>query len=279
MPNKGRISGYISITAGGVLCLAGIGFIGVYVYSVIQALDTADRSVIYWYLVFVFTGLTLIGFGIYFIIIGYRAMKDSRAAELARNSLMVLGAVITFLFITGIYNQLRTNEWQMQHTELEKAGKKLEQGMHKITRLNIEQSDENGFRYSYDLTGNIEGHYTLATRIYNRQADFFTRSEMVTLSPGTKNITGRISFERMFEKCFDEYANRNIYVCIDNSGAESIFTLEVNVTLTRTGQKNVNALKEVPNIRLESSRELDIRIDTFTRNQRVIVKKFSPFSP
>jgi len=278
MPKKGRITGYISIAAGGILCLAGLASIGIYVYAVIQALDTADRSVIYWYLVFVFTGLTLIGIGIYFIIIGYRAKKNPPAADLAKNSLMVLGAVITFLFITGIYNELRTNEWRKLHNELEKSGKELEQNMHKISRLNIEKYDENGFMYSLNLTGNIEGRYTLATKIYNRQADFLTRSERIDLSPGTKNITRHISFERMFEKCFEEYVNRNIYVCVDNSGAESIFTLEVVVTLIRTDREDVGALEDIPNIRLNSSRETFIRIDTFTRKQHVEVNEFSPLS-
>ena len=101
-------------------------------------------------------------------------------------------------------------------------------------------------------------------------------AEEIELDNSKTKLIRHVSFEQLFQKCFDEFQESNIYVCIDNTGAKSFFTLESQLTLIKDKQKKINNIKN--NVSLRSAEKTEFTMDTFTENMKVKVNDFQPIN-
>lgn len=115
MPDSRKFIAISSIIVGMLLSLLGIVSVGIYIYSVVDVLDKADQSVIFWHLGFALMGIQLAALGIYFIWIGYKSRKKENYVRLAKYSLGVLGAIIVVLILAGTFS-----EWSADKTRSER---------------------------------------------------------------------------------------------------------------------------------------------------------------
>lgn len=274
MPDSQKFITAVSIMVGVVLCLLGIASIGLYVYSVIDALDQADQSVIFWYLVFVLIGITLVGLGIYFIRIGNRSSKEESYTRSAKYSLAGLVAITILLILSGMFSEWSADKARSERIKQEEIHRSLSAGMHHIEGVEIDGSDQRGFSFSVHISEGVEGRYRLKTSIYDGQTLFLEEAEEMVLDGTEMKIEGDISFEQLFQKCFDEFRAANIYVCIDNTGATSFLTLESQLILIEDRPKtNTHILN---NASLGSLGKTKFSIDTFTKDMEVKVTDFQP---
>lgn len=265
-----------SVIAGAILTLLGLGSIGVYVYSVIQVMDQADRSIIFWYFILVIIGFFLIGVGIYFVIIGFRAYRGKKSdARLVTYSLGVLGTVLIVLILAGLYNEKITEQQRAERLEQDQIIEHLQAEMHRIEQVKIEQFNENSFTFRISVSEGLEGDYVLHLKIYNSQAAFLEESKEITIDSGSTQIKRQVSFEQLFSKCADEYSDSNIYVCIENTGAKSFFTIESELTLIKDKENTISEIDDLAAI-LKSLGETEFALDTFTKNRTVQVNNFQP---
>lgn len=275
MPDFRKFIAVCSIIAGVLLFLLGITSIGFYIYSVIDVLDKADQSVIFWHLVFVFMGIALVGTGSYFIWIGYKSHKgEEKYKELAKYSLGGLGAVLIVLILSGIFSEWSADKKRFERIKEEEMQKSLAAEMHHIDRIEIDEFNQTGFSFSVHISDGMEGSYRLSTSIYNRQAVFLEKTEEVSLTSSKTRITRFISFNQLFQKCFDEFQGSNIYVCIEYTGAKSFFTLESQLILIKDKEQKITKLRD--KIELTSAGKTEFSMDTFTKNQEVEVNSFQP---
>lgn len=274
MPNSQKFIAFVSTVVGVVLCLLGLSSIGFYIYSVIGALDQADQSVIFWYLIFVLIGITLAGSGIYFIWLGYKTSKEERYTRSAKYSLGGLAAIITVINLSGAFNEWSADKARPERIELEDVQDSLSAGMHHIQRIELDGSDRSGFQFTIYISEGAEGRYRLKTSIYDDKALFLEKADQIELDRSETQISHFVGYEQLFQKCFDEFRGKNIYVCIDNTGATSFLTLESRLILIEDKQKtNTNLLD---NGNLTSASKTDFSIDTFTKDDQVKVTHFQP---
>ena len=107
MSNKQKLIPALSFLSGFILALIGVLGVGFYLYSGISALDQPDKSVIFWYLPFLFFGIMLVGGGVYFFIIGNRSRKGNESDyRLAKNSVIILTVLIIVVIVFGIINSI-----------------------------------------------------------------------------------------------------------------------------------------------------------------------------
>jgi hypothetical protein len=107
MINKQKLIPMLSFLSGIILSLIGLLGIGFYLYSGITALDQPDKSVLFWFLPFLFFGIILVGGGVYFFIIGIRSCKGSESDYLlAKNSVIILFILLVITIAIGIINSI-----------------------------------------------------------------------------------------------------------------------------------------------------------------------------
>lgn len=274
MPESRTFVAAGSIIAGIVLFLLGIASIGFYIYSVVDVLDKADQSVIFWYLVLVFIGITMVSAGTYFIWIGYKSRKEEKYAGLAKYSLGGLGAVLVILILAGIFSEWSADKTRSEIIKQEEIQKSLAAGMHHIERIEIDKFDQTGFSFSVHISEGEEGIYRFKTSIANKQAVFLEKTEEVSLDSSKTRITRYISFKQLFQKCFDEFRGSNIYICIENTGSKSFFTLESQLILITDDQQTITDIRD--KVTLTSDGKTEFSMDTFTKNMEVKVNDFQP---
>jgi hypothetical protein len=245
-----------------------------YVYSVIDALDQADQSVIFWYLVFVLIGITLVGLGIYFIWIGYRSSKEESYTRSAKYSLVGLGAITILLILSGTFSEWSADKARLERIKQEEVQRSLSAGMHHIERVEIDEFDQRGFSFSVHISEGVEGSYRLKTSIYEGQTLFLEQTKQIGLDSSKTKIEYYVNFEQLFQKCFGEFRGGNIYVCTDNTGATSFLTLESQLILNEDQpQANTNIMNHES---LTSTGKTKFSIDTFTKDMEVKVTDFQP---
>lgn len=263
-----------SIIAGVLLFLVGITSIGFYIYSVIDVLNKADRSIIFWHLIFVSMGITLVVLGIYFIWLGYTSSKKKNYVGLAKFSLGGIGAIIVVFALSGIFSEWSADKTRSERIKQEEVQKSLAAEMHLIERIEIDEFDQTGFSFSVHISEGLKGSYQLKTSIDNRQTTFLEETEEVNLESTKTRFVRYVSFEQLFQKCFDEFLGSNIYVCIENAGTKSFFTLASQLTLIKDEQQIITNLKN--NVSLTSVGKTKFSMDTFTKNGDVKVNNFQP---
>jgi len=274
MPYSKKFIAISSTIVGVVLFLLGIANIGFYVYSVVDAQDKADQSVIFWYLFFVFMGITLVCAGIYFIWIGYKSRKEENYAELVKYLLSGLAAVLVVMILAGTFSEWSAAKKRSKRIEQEEVRNSLAAEMHHIDRIEINKFDQTGFSFSVHISEGLEGSYRLKTSIDNKQAVFLEEAEEVSLDNSKTRITRHISFEQLFQKCFDEFQGSNIYVCIENTGAKSLFTLKLQLILIEDKEQIITKIRD--EVMLTSTGKTEFSMDTFTKNRQVKVNDFQP---
>ena len=263
-----------SITAGVLLFLLGIASIGFYIYSVVDALEKADQSVIFWYLIFVLMGITLVAAGIYLIWIGYKSSKEENYAGLTKYSLVVLGAIIVVLILSGTFSEWSADKARSERIKQEEVQKSLEAEMHHIELIEIDEFDLTGFSFAVHISEGTGGSYHLKTSIDDGQAVFLEETEEIELDSSKKKVIRYVSFEQLFQKCFDEFQGSNIYVCIENTGAKSFFRLESQLILIKDKQQTITNIRN--NVSLTSAGKTEFSLDTFTKDMEVKVDDFRP---
>lgn len=276
MPDSRKYIAACSIIAGILLFLLGITSIGFYIYSVIDVLgNKADQSVIFWHLVFVLVGISLAGTGSYFIWIGYKSFKkEDKYVKVVKHSLGGLGALLIVLILSGIFSKWSADKNRSERIKKEEIQNSLATEMHHIDRIEIDRFNQTGFNFSIHISGGMEGHYRLNTSISNRQAVFLEETEEVNINSSKTSITRRISFDQLFQKCFDEFRGSNIHLCIENTGAKSFFTLESRLILIKDKDQRITNVRD--GIELVSAGETEFSMDTFTKNGAVQVNSFQP---
>ena len=70
-----RILGWTLCIAGGLLALAGTWGIGAYAWGVIGVLDQPDQSWVFWGLIFLLGGITVLGAGVGAIVLGRAVLR------------------------------------------------------------------------------------------------------------------------------------------------------------------------------------------------------------
>ena len=274
MPASRKFIAISSVTVGVLLVLLGITSIGFYIYSVIDVLNKADKSIIFWYLVFVLIGITLVPAGIYFIWIGYKSSKEENYTGLAKYSLGGLGAIILVVILSVTFREWSADKTRAERIKQEEVQKSLAAGMHHIERIEIDEFDQTGFSFSVHISEGEEGIYQLKTSIDDGQAVFLEEAEDIELDRSKTKATRYVSFEQLFQKCFDEFHESNIYVCIENTGAKSFFTLESQLILIKDKQQKITHIKN--NVSMTSVGKTEFAMDTFTENMKVKVNDFQP---
>lgn len=263
-----------SIIVGVIMLLLGLASNIFYIYSVIHVLDTPDQSIIFWYLVFVFIGIALITVGIYFIWIGYKSNKEEIYIGLAKYIFGGFGAIIVILILLISFREWTSRKTSTQKINQEYVKKSLAAKMYIIERIEIDEFDQTGFSFSVHIAEGEEGSYWLRTSIDDGQAVFLEKVEEVELNNSESVISRSVSFEQLFQKCFNEFRESNIYVCIENTGATSFFTLESQLILIRDKQQKITNTKNKEG--LISVGKTKFTMDTFTENMEVKVTRFQP---
>lgn len=274
MPDSRKFLTAISIFVGIVLLLLGVASIGFYIYSVVDALDKVDQSVIFWYLVFVLIGFKLVAGGIYLIWTGYKSRKEENYAVLAKYSLGVLGTIIIVMMLFGTFSEWSADKTLSDRVMQEEVQKSLAAEMHQIERIVIDEFDQSGFSFAVHISEGAKSNYRLETSIGDDQAVFLEEAEEIQLDSSKTKVIRYVSFEQLFQKCFDEFQGSNIYVCIENTGAKSFFTLESQLILTKDKQQKITNISN--NVSLTSAGKTEFSLDTFTENMEVKVNDFQP---
>ncbi|PWN07334.1 hypothetical protein DDZ15_03450 [Rhodohalobacter mucosus] len=246
----------------------GIASIGYYIYSVIDALDKADQSVIYWYLIFVFIGIPLVASGIYFILIGYKSSKEKNYTVIATYSLGALGVFIIFLILSGIISEWSADNTGSERSNQEELQKSPAAGMHHIEHIEINEFDQNGFSFTVHFSEGTGGSYRLEISINEGKTVFLEEAEEIELAGFKTEVTRYVSFDKLFQKCFDEFQSSNVYVCTENTGATSFFTLESQLFPIRENQQSINTMST------GSAEKTKFSLDTFTKEMEVRVNHF-----
>ncbi len=142
----------ISIISGTLIILGGLSLIGFYIYAVVHSLDQPDKSLIFWYLPFVFFGLLLNATGAYFIAIGKKARTEPDFFRLSRNSLIVLGGVI---IMTSVFIRIGENRADQTRNELQ-VQHQIRSDLHTLDEVRFENLTTNGFTlYIYKSIGKL----------------------------------------------------------------------------------------------------------------------------
>lgn len=265
-----------SIIAGVLLFSLGIASIGFYTYSVIDALDKADQSVIFWHLIFVFIGIALVILGIYFMSIGYKSSKEGNYTGLAKYSLGILGITSIVIIFSGIYTEWSADKTRSERIKKEEVQNSLATKMHQIEQIKIDKFDQTGFSFSVDISEGVEGSYRLITSIEDGQAIFLEEAEEIELDSSKTKVIRTVNFKQLFQKCFDEFLESNIYGCIENTGAKTFFTLESQLILIKDQQQPIAKISN--NTELMSSEKIEFAMETFTKGMEVKVNDFQPIN-
>lgn len=269
-----KFTAITSIVAGVLLFVLGIASIVFYIYSVVDAPDKANQSVIFWYFVFVLIGITLVAAGFYLIWIGYKSRKDDNYAALAKYSLGLIGAIIIVLILTGTFREWSVDKTRSEIINQEEVLKSLTAEMHHIEQIKIDEFDQTGFSFEVHISEGAEGSYRLETSIDDGQAIFLENTEEIKLESSKTKIIRYVPFDELFQKCFDEFMKSNMYVCIENTGARTFFTLESQLILIKNKQQTINNIRN--NESLTSAGKTEFSLDTFTKGKEVKVSDFRP---
>lgn len=276
MSRSRQIISISCIITGVLLVIAGLICIGVYVVTVSDVWSEPDRSPIFWYLVFVFAGLILIATGTFFIITGIRAYRDEESElRKAGYALGIFGTFLLLLITSAIYSEWsadrRRSEMQQHRDRLSKLGST----MHTISNVEISDFNDRSFSFRIATSGKIRGTYSLRTKISSSQADFIESVEEITLDPGNTELTRHVTFERLFRKCFSEFRGKGMYECIENTEAQSFFTIELELAVVKSRGEPVTDSVYDDTV-LKSTGKAEFRTDTYAQNQTVTVKNFRP---
>lgn len=261
-----------AVISGVILIFLGTTSIGFYLYSVMDVLDNADHSAIFWYLIFVLIGIILAGLGIYFIRIGYMSYKDKNYTGLTAYSLVGLAAIIITLIFTGTIREWSADKMRSERLEQEDIHSSIAADRHHIEQVVIDAFDETGFRYSVHISEGAEGRYQLITTVADAQATFLKESEEIGLDSSGKKVIRYVSFEELFERCFGEFQESDMYACIENTGATTFFTLEAQLIPIKAQQQTMINIRN--DNRLVSAGKAEFSLDTFTENMKVKIHSF-----
>ena len=144
----------------------------------------------------------------------------------------------------------------------------------RIKRIEIDEFDHTGFSFSVHISEGAEGSYRLKTSIDDGQAVFLEEAEEIELDSSKTKIIRYVSFEQLFQKCFDEFQGSTVYPCIENTGAKSFFTLESQLIPIKDKPQTISNIRN--NVSLTSAGKTEFSVDTFTKDMKVKVNDFRP---
>ncbi|MDX1670980.1 MAG: hypothetical protein R3211_01460 [Balneolaceae bacterium] len=267
----------VSIVLGVLLTAAGVAAIGFYIFSVVTVMDEPDRSLIFWYSVFLYFGLIISSLGAYFIVVGWKATKGSkRAALLTQRSVLLFTIIVALLVIRYLWQGFEMKNEQAAYQAKMENFRALERRIHKIEQIEITDFGSNGFNLRLSTSGSLFGRYRIILRVRNTQALFLEKEQTLQLLDSRVKNTMEVSFEQLFQKCFDEFRNSNIYVCIPGAGtANTRFTVEARLfpteaTLPDSTSGFIRAEE------LFTTSETGFSVDTVGEPDRIVVEQFRP---
>lgn len=265
-----KISRFIptmSIFSGILIILGGLSLIGFYIYAAFQSLDQSDKSLIFWYLPFVFFGLLLNAAGAYFIAIGKKARTEPDFFRLSRNSLIILGGVIILTLAYILIGENRAdqtrNELQLQH--------QIRSDLHTIDEVRFENLTTNGFTLYISASGNLVGEYQIGINIFDSRDQLYQYADSFLLTTNESETEIGFLFDEIFHTCKNSNQPNLSYFCVDNAGTNN---LELNISITLKPYK-IEGI-ELPAGGVESSWSTSLLLDTFTRSGIVEVESVMP---
>jgi hypothetical protein len=258
---KNNLTSISAIIAGLLLVLTGIVAIGFYILTVIESLDQADKSGIFWLLPFAFIGIFLLLLGIYFLTIGVKSINNQEYQRTAFVSVTTLG-ICLLLLLTGLYVSEYSADKVREEMMKEEA---MLNELQRLTSLSILEANTEGLTVSVATHGSHSGNYTLHLRVFNSQANFWESFSTIELNLNENEIVRHISFNEIFSKCSGEFRNSgSVYVCVNNTGTNNRgFTLSAKLSSTEFNDSEL----------ADSFGETSFYLDTFTKNHSVSIQK------
>lgn len=275
MFSKQKLISTISIIVGTVLIIVGLFSAGFYVKTVIDSLSQADQSLIFWFLIFLFMGIGLLAVGIFFIITGVMSLRGNVSAyKVVKYSLIVFVIVLSILIISIIINSIKLEKNETHRTQQEEIESYLNDRMQKIKLIEITDNDEIGFKLLIKTTGGLEGKYALQISINDEQATFLELAESINFDSNIQTIQKKVDYINLFQKCFNELKESNVYVCVESAGTSGIkFEINAKLILIEDNEEKMKNLDNNYNLE-QSNVETEFIVDTFTKDGKVVVEKF-----
>jgi len=163
---------------------------------------------------------------------------------------------------------------EKQSIQQEEIENYVNERMHKIKHVEIPDNNEDGFNLLVTTTGGIKGEYNVLMSIKDKQTTFLELTESINIESNVQIIRRKVDYINLFQKCFNELKESNVYVCIEGAGtSESRFEIDVRLILIEDNEEKMKNLDNYYKLE-QSNAAIGFVVDTFTRDGKVIVEKF-----
>lgn len=262
----------VGITAGAALLLAGLAAFGVYVQTLFDVMDQADRSPIFWYLVFVEAGVVLTVIGGFFVVLGVWTYRDPQV------HLAFLGGSLLALLMVGIVAGVyvavergETERARKQRTQARAVRRELARTMHRLERLEVVRLGDDGFTAELTASGERTGTYRWTLIVASGGTEFLRETDMLKLEAGDTTFRHRVAYRDLFRTCNVLADFSRVPVCVDGTGARTFWTVEARLRLRNEvlppGPVSVGPGWD------RSSKRTQLVLDTFTQDGTVDVRE------
>ncbi len=268
-----RLIPWIAWLAAAALIVLGALCIGAYVSAVAEVWNSHDRSAIYWLLFLPAFGITLIGAGGYFAVVGFLARRGNPlGAALARYSLVALAALVGLVLLTGYVQEQRWAQDRRERMQVENLHDDRQHHARKIERIDLDVMDSRQLVIRADLADGLDGSYRWTLTLSDFQAVLHEESRLLQLQGPTDPIIRELPFDAVFADCFAPGHASPASVCVKGGGVEDIYTVAVRLELIEDARGAVSAY-ELRHAPIASTAAADVEIDTMTTQHEVIVKQ------
>lgn len=262
------------ITVGAVFLLAGLAGLGFYAYTVIDVMDGADRSLIFWYLVFAEAGVVLLGAGGFFVGLAVWTHRDPDLHSVFLGgsllALLVVGiAGVGYLLVEWESEERARKRWARTHA----TRQKLARTMHRLERLEVTRLGEDGFTVQLAASGQRADTYRLTLTVSSGRTEFLRATEHLVLASGDTSFRRRVAYRDLFKTCDTTAEASRVPVCVDGAGARTFWTVEARLTLRDEASPGGPVSVELDPAWDRSSKRVQLMLDTFTENGTVDVRE------
>lgn len=262
------VAGFVGV----VLFVLGLASLGVYVHTVLEVMDAADRSPIFWYLVFVVIGLILVVVGSYFLVLGVWTYRNPETSlTLVGGSLVVLLLAATGIAGYVVIEQKSTEQRRRRRAHRQALREELERSMHRLEGLEVARLGDDGFTVELSVSGRRAGPYRLTLVVSEAHTEFLRKTEVLELAAGDTTLRRRIAYRDLFRTCDTVADSSRVPVCVDGTGARSFFAVTARLTL-KDAALSGDPVNVGPGWN-RSSKRTELTLDTFTEDGTVTVRE------
>lgn len=273
MPDARTLLVAAGITVGAVLLLAGLAGLGFYVYTVIDVMGDADRSLIFWYLVFAEIGVGLLVAGGFFVGLAIWTHRDPEVHP------VFLGGSLLALLMVGITGGVyllveRESEKRARkhRAEARATRQELARTMHRLERLEVARLGEDGFTVRLAASGQRADTYRLTLTVASGRTEFLRTTEHLALAPGDTTFRRRVAYRDLFRTCDTLEDASRVAVCVDGAGTQDFWTVQARLTLRDEVSPGGPVSAALGPDWDRSSKRTQLVLDTFTENGIVEVR-------